>query len=51
MPVKILVGHVLGVKTNPPLADPAGVREVLLVAGNAAGAVVGQNVPLPYRQS
>ena len=46
MPVKILVGHVLGVETNPPLTDPAGVREVLLVAGNAAGPVISQDVAL-----
>jgi len=50
MPVKILVGHVLGVETDPPLTDPAGVGEVLLVAGNAARPVISQDVALTWGQ-
>lgn len=44
VPVHVLVRHVLGLQADLVAAAPAGVGEVLLVAGQATGTLVRQNV-------
>jgi len=48
MPVKIFVGHVLWVESDSALANSARVSEVLLVARNATGSIVRQDVALTW---
>lgn len=47
VPVEVLVGHVLGVQSNSALANATIMREVLLVAWNATGVFVSENVAIP----
>lgn len=44
VPMQIFVRHVFGVQADPSLAHATGMREILLVARNATGMLVGEDV-------